>query len=103
MTVRPEVRRFVDAGPLPSEDASLEEIEDRSRQLLAIQLPASSEEARLLVTCFGPDHLFGMNESLRSLIESAPENPVTTEPPADANRWIKDMWARIENARLRDR
>ena len=102
MSVRPEVRRFVDSGPLPGEDAPIAEIQKREKELLAIALPASSEEARLLVGCFGPDQLYGMNQTLRSLIESAPESPVTAEPPKDANRWVKDMWARIANARLRD-
>lgn len=102
MTVRPEVQRFVESGPLPGEDAPLEEIQKRERELLAIDLPASNEEARLLVKLFGPDQLYGMNQTLRTLIESAPENPLTSEPPDDANRWVKDMWARIENARLRD-
>jgi hypothetical protein len=101
MSVRPAVQRFVASGPLPGEDAPIEEIRKREKELLAIALPASSAEARLLVGCFGPDQLYGMNQTLRSLIESAPESPITSAPPEDANRWVKDMWARIENARLR--
>jgi hypothetical protein len=102
MSVRPEVQRFVDSGPLPSESASIEEIQKREKELLAIDLPATTEEARLLITCFGPDQLYGMNQTLRSLIESAPESVLTEPPPEGANRWVKDMWARMENARLRD-
>src|SRR5262245_27852532 len=102
MSVRPEVQRFVASGPLPSEGAPIAEIQRREKELLAIALPASSEEARLLVACFGPDQLNGMNQTLRTLIESAPESPITAAPPDDANRWVKDMWARIANARSRD-
>src|SRR5262249_21181091 len=84
MSVRPEAQRFVASGPLPGEDAPIAEIRSREKELLAIALPASSEEARLLVTCFGPDQLYGMNQTLRTLIESAPESPITAEPPEDA-------------------
>ena len=66
MSVRPEVQRFVESGPLPGEDAPLEEIQKRERELLAIDLPASNEEARLLVNLFGPDLDFAPRVSGRS-------------------------------------
>jgi hypothetical protein len=81
-------------GVFPAESiAEVSEVEEFQRALEAIQGPLSTEEATKLLTVFGPaDSCFGLAWTLLHLIESAPEQPLTAEPPADANEWIKRLW-----------
>lgn len=97
MSVRPEVQTFVDAGPLPHEDADVEDIKQRQEQLEAISKPVTADEAALLVHTFGPDELYGIAWSLLHLIETAPESPVTEQPARDANSFVQQLWARHQN------
>lgn len=92
--MRSEVLAFVADGPLPDWDASEEEIERRVRQLEAIVAPVTDEEARALVSCFGPDDCFGVAGSLLHLIETAPNPVMTTDPGPDANEWVQRLYAR---------
>lgn len=95
MEVRPEVQRFVDRGPLPSEDdATEEEVTARQNELEAINGPVSTEEAGLLLGTFGPDDCFGLAWTLLHLIETAPSSPVTSPPEPDANEWVRRLWDR---------
>lgn len=91
MRVRPEVAALVLLGPLPPEDVNLSESTYARHQeaLERISKPVSNEEARLLLRSFGPDDCFGAAWSLLHLIETAPVSPVTTEPGADDNEWIR--------------
>ncbi|WP_244409650.1 hypothetical protein [Streptomyces albofaciens] len=66
--MRSEVLAFVADGLLPDWDASEEAIERRVRQLEAIVEPVTDEEARALVSCFGPDDCFGVAGSLLHLM-----------------------------------
>ncbi|MDV9168766.1 hypothetical protein R6V09_01230 [Streptomyces sp. W16] len=92
--MRAEVRTFLADGPLPDWDASEEDIDRRARQLDAISKPVTGEEARALVSCFGPDDCYGVAWTLLHLIETGP-NPVLTHRPApDANEWHQRLYDR---------
>ncbi|WP_405888996.1 hypothetical protein OG762_39400 [Streptomyces sp. NBC_01136] len=98
--MRPEVHVFIADGPLPDQDADEEEIDRRDGQLGAIHRPVTGEEARALVSCFGPDDCYGVAWTLLHLIETGP-NPVLTTPPSpDANEWQHTLWRRIVNGGL---
>ncbi|RAY10648.1 hypothetical protein DPM19_34375 [Actinomadura craniellae] len=92
------MQTFTDDGPLPDEDADVEEIQRREDQLRAIQAPGTSEEAELLALCFGPDDLYFMAWTLLHLIESAPCHPVDCEPSQEANPWLHHLWQRRQQA-----
>ncbi|MEV0974249.1 hypothetical protein [Microtetraspora glauca] len=90
--------KFVDAGPLPSEDAEFEEIADRESELHAISAPVTVEEAELLAGCFGPDGCHGVAWSLLHVIESAPVHPLRSAPAQDGPPWLTMLWERLQNA-----
>jgi hypothetical protein len=98
--MRPDVQAFVDAGPLPDEDATEEEIQRRTDDLLAIAGPVSGEEARALVSCFGPDDCYGVAWSLLHLIETGPNPVLTVQPGPDANEWHRRLFDRAVNGGL---
>jgi len=96
--LRPEVERLVLLGSLPAEaGAVVSKIEEFQRALEAIAPSVSTEEAERLTTVFGPDDCFGLAWALLHLIESAPELPLRSEPPSDANEWIRDLWSRAHS------
>jgi hypothetical protein len=101
MSVRKEVREFIDMGPIPDSDSATEEQLDRlGAAINKITRPITREEAELLVTAFGPDECYGLAWTLLHLIETAPGNaPVETEPPAEANEWVRRLWERAERGR----
>ncbi|WP_329247464.1 hypothetical protein OG223_14350 [Streptomyces sp. NBC_01478] len=92
--MRAEARTFLADGPLPDWDASEEEIDRRARQLAAIPKPVTGEEARALVSCFGPDDCYGVAWTLLHLIETGPNPVFTTRPARDANEWHQRLYAR---------
>ena len=102
MTVRDEVRRLADLGPLLAEDDDSEAgdrlIEAQEEALLAIERPLTDEEAVLLLTVFGSDDCYGMAWTLLHLVETSPTPYPRTEPPADANQWHRRLWRRARNA-----
>ncbi|WP_448318216.1 hypothetical protein [Streptomyces sp. CO7] len=98
--MRPEVQAFVDAGPLPDEDAAEEEIQQRTDEFLAIARPVTGEEARALLACFGPDDCYGVAWSLLHLIETGPNPVLTVRPAPDANEWHHRLFDRAVNAGL---
>ncbi|MFF9337633.1 hypothetical protein [Streptomyces albogriseolus] len=98
--MRPEVQVFVAAGPLPGCDASEEELDQRVQQLEAISKPVTKEEARALVSCFGPDDCYGVAWTLLHLIETGPNPVLTTGPGPDANEWHQRLHTRAVNAGL---
>ena len=100
--IRESVRTFVAAGPLPDEDATAEEIDRRSDQLDAIMRPVSDEEAALLLTTFGKDECYGVAWTLLALIETAPNVAVADQPGDDANEWIRMLWRRVQNGKMRE-
>jgi hypothetical protein len=68
------------APALPDWDASEEEIDRRVEQLEAIPKPVTGEEARALVSCFGPDDCHGVAGTLLHLIDTGPNPVLTTDP-----------------------
>jgi hypothetical protein len=98
MTVRKEVRSFVDLGPLPPEDTASEaEVREAQHHVEAITPPVSREEVTLLIGSFRRDTCFGLAWTLLHLIESGPNPAIRTEPTDDTNEWIKLLWRRAQH------
>ncbi|MEU9118496.1 hypothetical protein AB0C96_01320 [Streptomyces sp. NPDC048506] len=98
--MRPTVQTFVADGPLPDWDASEEEIDKRDQQLRAIARPVTGEEAKALVSCFGPDDCYGVAWTLLHLIETGPNPVLTTDPGPDASEWHQRLFRRAMNGGL---
>src|SRR4051812_34941462 len=96
MSIRPEVQRLVDLGPFPaSSDLEPEEVDHRLSLINQIARPVTQEEATALLTCFGPDDLFGVAWELLHLIETVPgDAPPNTKPDDSANEWVRRIWDR---------
>ena len=95
MHIRKAVEDFVRLGPLPDSSAPEETIALHQVHLRRIEQPVADEEAALLVELFGPDDCFGLAWTLLHLIESAPGGtPITVEPKASDNEWIRRLWER---------
>jgi hypothetical protein len=101
MTVRAEVRRFVELGPLPSEqddsEAGDEAFGQLEQSLRAVPWPVSDDEARLLAQEFGVDECFGLAWRLLQLVETAPTPVPSAEPTATANEWVRLLWQRQQH------
>ncbi|MEV7789854.1 hypothetical protein AB0O72_31445 [Streptomyces sp. NPDC088106] len=99
MTVRSAVRQFSELGPLPSEDDVTDgELEQFDHLLESIIAPVTAEEAELLAESFGDDNCFGLAWSLLHLIETSPVHPISAEPAATANEWVRRLWERRSQA-----
>ena len=95
-SARPEVRRFIDLGPLPSVndvdlDVDLDVVQRHQDLLEAIEPPVTLEEARLLVDVFGEGDCFGLAWSLLHLIETAGADVIGSEPDV-ADEWCRRIW-----------
>ena len=100
--MRAEVAQLVALGPFPAEDAaSDEDVERREALLTAIERPLTDEEARALVSVFGPDDFYGGAWTMLHLIESAPGWPLEDALQNEDNEWIRRLRQRLENARNR--
>ena len=100
--VRDEVDRMRNLGPLPAETSVAPEIiSDYEKAILSISRPISNDEARILITLFGPDGCFGLALALIRLIESAPGWPLVDVLANPANAWIEELRSRVERAKLR--
>jgi hypothetical protein len=78
--MREEIKELEKMGPLPSykiamQPDQLEKLERYTQLIVSIQKPVTDEEARVLVTLFGPDDCFELEETLVHLVESAPGWP----------------------------
>ncbi|MFE2541709.1 hypothetical protein [Actinacidiphila glaucinigra] len=94
LAMRPEVQAFVADGTLPGWEASEGEVDRRDQQLGAIARPVTREEAKALVSCFGPDDCYGVAWTLLHLIETGPNPLLTTAPGADVNEWHQRLYDR---------
>lgn len=75
--VRKEVQGLKDLGPLPSEDeADAIQLQKYDELYRAIAKPVTDDEARVLITLFGPDGCFGLASAIMHLIETAPGWPI---------------------------
>jgi hypothetical protein len=96
MPIRDEVTAFLKLGPLPSSfDANETDIDLRNSLLEAIARPISSDEARALLGCFGPDECFGLAWTLLHTIETASGGvSIDSKPTSRDNEWIQLLWER---------
>jgi hypothetical protein len=100
--VREEIKQLEKMGPLPSYEVAMPpdnsaELERYTRLILSIQKPITDEEARALVSLFGPDDCFELEETLVHLIESAPGWPLWDCLEDTSNEWIQTLRRRLEN------
>ena len=90
--MRPEIERLVQLGPLPSEkEASVEHLRQVEALLMSINKPVSDEEARTLVSLFGPDGCFGLAWTILHLIESSPNWPIAECLANSSNEWVASL------------
>ena len=93
--MRPEIKRLLLLGPLPSEeDASVDHLRLVEAELKSVTKPVADDEARAMVSLFGPDDCFGVAWSFLHLIETAPGWPL-----ADCLANLESEWV----VSLRDR
>lgn len=91
--MRPEIQQLIDLGALPPEaEASLEYLRVAESLLRAIEKPVSDEEARGLISLFGPpDSCYGFAWSILHLIESAPSWPIADCLENPKNEWVASL------------
>ena len=91
--MRPEIVRLVQLGPFPPETvASLEYLREAEDLVLSIKKPVTDEEARALISLFGPaDSCYGLAWSVLHLIESAPGWPMTACLENPKNEWVVSL------------
>jgi hypothetical protein len=100
--MREEIKELARMGPLPSYKVGLrpdqqEKVERYGLLIVSIRKPVTDEEARVLVSLFGPDDCFEMEEQLVHLIESAPGWPLWDCLEDTENEWIQRLVRRLEN------
>ena len=87
--MRPEIRRLVDLGRLPSEDeGDVEILRKYEVEYRAIKRPVTDDEAIALLSLFGEDGCFGLASSLMHLIETAPGWPIKEHLIGSTNPWV---------------
>ncbi|MBO8184785.1 hypothetical protein [Streptomyces spirodelae] len=96
MTIRRAVQELLDAGPLPSEEASEEEIASAQHLLEQIAKPVSGEEAQALTAAFGSDDCYGLSWTLLHLIETAPSAHNANYSQNTDNPWVELLNSRVE-------
>ena len=90
--MRPEIRRLVELGKLPTEDdADVENLRKYEVEYRGITRPITDEEAIALLGLFGEDGCFGLASSLMHLIETAPGWPIRDCLTDTANPWILEL------------
>jgi hypothetical protein len=101
--MRQEVIELGRLGPWPPSDVvvreKLDSLIDKYGQLIkSIRKPVTNEEARVLVTVFGPDEGFGLVWPLIALVESAPDWPLADCLESADKEWIQVLKQRVRNA-----
>ena len=90
--MRPEIKRLLLLGPLPSEDdASVDHLRLVEAELKSVTKPLTDDEARALVSLFGPDGCFGVSWSFLHLIETAPGWPLADCLANLENEWVLSL------------
>ena len=95
--MRQEILDFVALGPLPTEDASIDEFARAEASLHRLHGPISEDEAVLLAGSFGADDSFGLAWTLLHLIETAPCDAVLARLPDRDGLWIDRIRRRASN------
>jgi hypothetical protein len=92
INVRPEIRRLVELGRLPSEDdGDVETLRKYEIEYRGITRPITDEEAIALLGLFGEDGCFGLASSLMHLVETAPGWPIEVCLTDTGNPWILEL------------
>ena len=96
------MQRLVDElmklGPLPSSaKPDVTKLEQFQTLLTQVVQPISNDDARVLVTLFGPDDAFGLAWTLLHLIESAPGWPLEDALCGPGNEWIDRLKQRARS------
>lgn len=90
--MRPEIKRLLLLGPLPSEDdASVDHLRLIEAELKSVTKPLTDDEARALVSLFGPDSCFGVAWSFLHLVETAPGWPLPDCLANLENEWVVSL------------
>jgi hypothetical protein len=77
MARQPIIAQLAKHGPLPSAaERDVAKVRQVQTLLMQIDQPISNDDARILVTLFGPDDAFGLAWTLVHLIETAPDWPL---------------------------
>lgn len=102
MPIRDEVHQLAALGPLEPEDTIEQgKLESLERLLDQISRPVSDDEARALLSLFGPaDTCYGLAWTLVHLIETAPGWPLWDALQRTENYWIRHLRSTAENAGL---
>jgi hypothetical protein len=94
------VECLVGLGPLPSsEKPDIQKLKTFEEALSKVTKPVSDEDARALVSLFGPDDCFGAAWTLLHLIETAPNWPLCDCLEEPDNEWIIRLRQRAERGR----
>ena len=95
--MRPEIKRLVLLGRLPSEvDGPSDRLKQVDDILRTVKKPVTNDEARALSGLFGVDDCFGLAWSLLHLVESAPGWPLKDVLNAKDSVWIAELRNRAE-------
>lgn len=103
MTIRDEIRKMIELGPLPAEEEASEEHLKAFEQATDAAEAAvgesgvTREEARALMACFGTtsDSCFGLAWGVLHLIESCPGDvPFDYTADTAPNPWLRRLWDR---------
>lgn len=90
--MRPEINSLLRLGPLPAEGrASVERIHEIQTLLQSIARPVSDDEARALVSLFGPDDCYGLAWTMLHLIETAPNWPLIDCLEVQGDEWVTSL------------
>src|SRR5512145_3228703 len=95
-----EILELLKLGPLPSEEmADINFLKKYESQLLKVQPPITDDEARALVTLFGPDSCYGTAWTMVNLIETSPGWPLVDLLQNTEDDWIRILFSRSTKIR----
>ncbi|MGD9920451.1 MAG: hypothetical protein AB7V13_03245 [Pseudorhodoplanes sp.] len=88
-----ELRRL---GPLPeSTKADPAQLEEVQNLLAEVATPVSDDDAKILVSLFGPDDCYGLAWTLLHLVDTAPGWPIEECLTDFENEWILRLKRRV--------
>lgn len=92
------VEEMLKLGPLPcSTDADVGQLEIYQSLLAKIDQPIADDDARALITLFGPDDCFGLCWTLLHIVETAPGWPIHELLVSGENEWIDRLRERVNH------
>ena len=101
--MREQVSELLKLGPMPGyeDDTTADEVKAYQDLLQSITPPVTDEEAKAMMTLFGPDDFYGLAWTMAHLIESAPGWPIE-ECLRGEDEWAELLRARADAARARE-